>query len=661
MNNFNLRIDGSIAFLRIDQPESKVNVLNTETMKELAEVIGKLSEGAYPEVKALAITSSKDGIFIAGADIKEIQHIKSTEEAIEKAEQGKKILQRLADLDILTVAVINGACLGGGFELALACDCRVASFSDTVKIGLPEVKLGVIPGFGGTQRLPRLTGLTNALSLILAGKIVSAKSASRYGIVDKLFPDDKLITDTVEFINEILDGKTKPDKKKKKLLQVFLENTPLGRMLVFSQAKKNVLKQTKGFYPAPIEAIEVLKRTYGGNLKKGFRIESEAFGRLAITDVSKNLIKVFYLLEKFKKFPWTPEDIKPKAVKKCGIVGAGIMGGGIAQLVSYKDILTRVKDIDHDALATALKVAKKLFEGALKKRKLKKHDVEYKFGLISPTLTYDGFKNADIVIEAVVEDLSIKKKVFEEMDKNTSPETYLASNTSALPIKEMANATSRPEKVAGMHFFNPVHRMPLVEVIKAEKTSDETLAAVVNFSRKLGKTVIVVKDVPGFLINRILLAYLNEAGFLAEEGMKIDVIDKIACKFGMPMGPITLIDEVGIDVGYKVAKILEDSYGERMKVCSVLEKVKSKGLLGKKAKLGFYDHKGRRKPNKDIYEIIGNASGDIPGEEEALKRMIYVMVNEAARCLEEGVVDLPETIDIGMVMGTGFPPLGRGF
>ena len=664
MGTLNLKIENKIAILEIDAPDSKVNVLNTGTMQELAGILDGLKEKPGREVQALVITSLKDGIFIAGADIKEIENITSAEEARDKAEKGKAILKNLSGLEIVTVAAINGACLGGGLELALACKYRVASFSERVKIGLPEVKLGVIPGFGGTQRLPRLVGLSRALAMILAGQVISGENALRYKLVDRLFPEVNLVHDAIEFARGLVSGAERVSRKsKKKLFQSFLEDTPPGRAVLFGQARKNVLKKTKGFYPAPLKAIEVMKRTSGGVLSdRGFSLESEAFSTLAITEVSKNLIKVFYLLEEYKKLDWVGSGVKPKGVRKCGIIGAGVMGGGIAQLLSFNNIPTRLKDINYDALKIALKTAAKLFKYAVRKRKVKRAEADYKFGLISPTLTYKGLENSDLIIEAVVEDLKIKKSVFRELGAITSPKTVLATNTSSIPIIEIASAIDTPERVVGIHFFNPVHRMPLIEIIRSDKTSDEALATAIKLARKIGKIVIVVKDVTGFLINRILLSYLNEAGALVEEGMKIERVDRIALGFGMPMGPMELIDEIGIDVGYKVAKILEGAYGPRMKVSSALTKVKEKGLLGKKTKRGFYIHEGKKKkkPNPDIYKIIGCAAKRKASDEEALKRMIYSMVNEAARCLGEGVAERPDTIDIGMIMGTGFPPFRAG-
>ncbi len=660
MDPLNLRIEKDIAIIEFDQPDSKVNVLNTETMRGLDAMIDQLS--AKSEVKALLFVSKKDGVFIAGADIKEIENIKTAEEAVDKAEKGKEVLNKIERSGLVTVAVINGVCLGGGLELALACKYRVAGLGTKVRLGLPEVKLGIIPGFGGTQRLPRLVGLTRSLGMILSGDMVFGKDAMRYGLVDRLFPDIRLLEDAMIFTRGILQKTTRVKRKeKKKLSLAFLEDTPPGRNMVFSQARKNVLGKTKGFYPSPLKAIDVISRTYGRDMKSGSRIESEAFGELAVTEISKNLIKVFYLSEEYKKLPWVSPGIKPDAVNKCGILGAGVMGGGIAQLVSFNNIPSRLKDINYEALKSAMKTAKGLFDYAVKKRKMKEADAEFKMGLISPTTSYKGFENTDLVIEAVVEDINIKQKVFKELGKVVPAGTVLASNTSSLPIIDISRDTDHPERAVGLHFFNPVHRMPLVEVIRSGKSSERAIATTIAFARKIGKVVIVVKDVPGFLINRILLSYMNEAGFLFDEGMEMTKIDKIARDFGMPMGPVELIDEVGIDVGYKVAKILENSYGTRMKVATILEKVKHEGLLGKKAKAGFYLHKGKeRLPNPAVTAL---ARARWPGrisDETALKRMIYIMVNEAARCLEEKVADRPETVDIGMIMGAGFPPFRAG-
>ena len=652
---WSLSVTDQIGILELNCPDTEVNILTTEGLIELNEILKTLPD--RKDIKALLVTSAKKKFFIAGADIKEIQNISNQEDAFSKAEQGKQVFQLFENLKIPVVTVINGVCLGGGYELALATDYRIASFSDDVKIGLPEVKLGILPGFGGSIRLPRLLGLLRSLPMILTGRIASAREALRYGMVDRLFPESSLRDEAIQFAKEISSrGKRREVQNKKS--SWFLEQTPIGRYLVFNQARKSVLKETKGFYPAPLEILELIQKTYDRKDPAAFRLESEHFSKLGATEVSKNLIKLFFLSERYKKFPWTKLSGSLPKVERCGIVGAGVMGGGIAQLVSYRDIPVRVKDINEKALSGALKEARRIFDGALKRKKISHYARDYKMGLISVGLGNDGLRKTDIIVEAVVENLEIKQKVFKELSELTDPKTILASNTSSLSINKLADVSKAPERVIGLHFFNPVHRMPLVEVIPSSRTSEETLERTVRFSRELGKTVIVVKDTPGFLVNRLLLPYLNEAAYLVEEGVSPEKLDRVAENFGMPMGPVELVDQVGIDVGYKVAHNLYEAYGERMKVSSILEDVKQKGLLGKKSGRGFYLYQKKKKALNP--ELKFQVATKPVSESDILKRLIYIMINEAARCLDEKVVDQPGTVDIGMVMGTGFPPFRGG-
>ncbi len=652
--SWSLNVVNGIGNLVFDQPNSEVNVLTSDNMKALDEHLDLIV--ARTDLKALLISSPKNRIFIAGADIREIEGIVTRDDAIAKAEMGKAVFRKLEKLPYPTVCVINGACLGGGYELALSCRYRVASFSPFVKIGLPEVNLGILPGFGGSIRLPKLLGLMKALPLILAGSIVSADQALKNGMVDALFPESSLLENAFKFTQRVLDGKFHRIIKND-LMTWFLQNTPIGRSVVFGRAKKDVMEKTKGHYPAPFKIIQLLGRTYGKSGDRVYRLESEHFAELGITDVSKNLIKVFFLSEKYKKIRWTKAGISSDGIRKCGIVGAGVMGGGIAQLVSSRDILVRVKDINDKSLSHALKEAMSIYQKLLSKRKMKKHDVENKMDLISVGLTNDGLKNCGIIIEAVVEDLGIKQKVFAELSKIAGPEVILASNTSSLPVTKMAEACQYPERVVGLHFFNPVNRMPLVEVIRAEQSSDEAIEKTILFARRLGKTAVVVADRPGFLVNRLLLPYMNEAAYLLWEGFGCLELDAVVEKFGMPMGPVDLVDQVGIDVGYKVAHILEEAFGARMKVAPILVEAKEKGLLGKKSGKGFYIHSLRKAINPELRMGAGKRKMSI---DDALKRMIYVMINEAARCLEEKVIDSAATVDIAMIMGTGFPPFKGG-
>lgn len=653
LNAWQLTVNDGIGILMMDHPDSEVNVLTSVHLQQLDKQLDELK--TRTDLRALLFASAKKKIFIAGADINEIAKISSPEEAFNAAESGKAVFKKIEDLPFATICVINGACLGGGFELALSCWYRVASFSDSVKIGLPEVNLGILPGFGGSIRLPNLIGLLKSLPLILGGSILGAQAAFKQGLVDRLFYEQTLLQDAIDFSKQL--GGIHHPARKKNLQEKLLEDTSFGRDIVFKQARKDVLKKTKGFYPAPLEIIKLIQNTYGQKSAAAFKAESEAFSKLGATAVSKACIRVFFLSERYKKKAWTALKSIKSEVSKVGVIGAGVMGGGIAHLVSSRNIPVRVKDIDNKALGGALREAYGIFKGTLKRRKLKPHDMTRMMNLISTGLTYDGIRNVDVVIEAVVENLDIKKKVFKELASVVGKNVILASNTSSLPVTQMAAGCENPSRVVGLHFFNPVNRMPLVEVIRAEQTSEETLEKTIAFSRKLGKTVIVTADKPGFLVNRLLLPYLNEAALLMEEGISSETLDRIATEFGMPMGPVELVDQVGIDVGYKVAHILQDAFGERMKVASILESAHQKKLLGKKGGKGFYMYDGEKKyPNP---EIPFQAKSGI-SDETALKRMMYIMVNEAARCLEEKVIDSAETVDIGMIFGTGFPPFRGG-
>lgn len=662
--NIDYQVKNNIGIIAFDQKDSKVNVLNSEILKQFETILDEIRGDT--DLEALIIKSNKKDIFIAGADIKEIAGITEPKEGEAKSRAGQEILNKLADLPIPTVAVIDGVALGGGCELALACTYRVATFNEKVNIGLPEVNLGIIPGFAGTYRLPKLVGLSESLKLILAGKPIPNKKALRIGLVDRLFPQTGLENYVLKFVKEIKDSPKRKNKfnKKPKGLQAFLDQTALGRAIVFNQSAKNVKKLTKGFYPAPLKALEVVKKTFSLPRSKALTIEAETFSTLAATDISKNLVNIFYLSEKYKKLSITGcEDIKPEKINKCGVIGAGVMGGGIAQILSYKDITTRLKDINYDAIAKGFQAAHKVFQSAVKRRKLKKAEAQVKMAKITGTVDFSGFQNVDCVIEAVVENMDIKKQVFQEMSDVVPDNCILCTNTSALSVTEMANVTKDPTKVVGFHFFNPVHRMPLVEIIKTDMTSNETIITALGLAKRLSKTPIIVKDAPGFLVNRILLAYINEAGFIFEENGNVTLIDKLMTDFGMPMGPLTLADEVGLDVGTKVLHILHEGLGERFKPVSIFEKIdKEKKLLGKKSGKGFYIHTRNKKraPNPDINNYRGSSNNIKGTSEDYIDRMVFIMINEAARCLEDGIVDDPSAIDVGMIFGTGFPPFRGG-
>ncbi len=661
---FKLEItNNNIGILTFDLTGEKVNKFNTPVMKELDEVVDGLS--AREDLACLLIISGKNNIFIAGADIKEIETITDPEEGYHVSRTGQDIFNKIARLPFPTIAVINGACMGGGTEMALACTYRLASDHPKTKIALPEVNIGVFPGWGGTQRLPALIGLQRSLDIILTGRNLDARRALRSGIIDKIIPKEMIHETALQFARDVMAGKNVLARSKriqKGLFPLVLEKNPLGRALVFRMAKKAVLDKTKGHYPAPLTALKVIKKTWGKSLKKGLEIEARHFGNIIGSPISKNLIKIFFWTEAVKKQTGVSDtDVQIKAVNYAATLGAGVMGGGIAQLFSSRQIPVRVKDINTDAVAKAYEQAAQVLKGKLKRRRISKLEFGQILSRISGTVDYSGFNKADFIVEAIVEDLEIKKKVFAELENHIRQDTIVVSNTSSLLVNEMATAFTNPERFAGMHFFNPVHMMPLVEVIRGDKTNDETIATTFNLAKTLGKTPVLVNDGPGFLVNRLLVPYMVEAVSLLQQGISINRIDRTIERFGMPMGPIELFDEVGLDVAYKVAKILSASMGDRMADSPILEKMISDGKLGKKSGAGFYRYQGKKKTSDpDIDQYLETTEKIDITDEQLTQRMIYPMINEAARCLDEKIVTHAHDVDLAMIYGTGFAPFRGG-
>ncbi len=652
-----------IGILYFDLPGEKINKFSTSVMEELSGWIDELKK--RNDLKALLLMSKKPGIFIAGADVKEIEQITDEQTGYEVGRKGQEIFTRFEQLPFKKIAVIDGACMGGGTELSLCCDFRLASDHPKTKIALPEVTLGILPGWGGTQRLPRLVGLQNALDVILSGRNLRPRQAYRYALVDKIIPAEWALEKSIEFAREVLAGKTRrylERRKPKGAVNWLLEKTPAGRNIIFSQAKKNVLAKTGGHYPAPLTALETVQKTYGMPLQKGLEIEARALGKLIVTDISKNLIRIFFWTEEIKKENGLADaKIKGRDVRKAAVLGAGVMGGGIAQLFASKEIPVRVKDIDYKFVAKAYQQAASVLGLLVKKRRISKLEFQQIMNRITGTVDYSGFASLDLVVEAIVEDLKIKKAVLKELEGQVTPETIIATNTSSLRVNEMSRPLKVKDRFVGMHFFNPVHRMPLVEVVRGKHTSDEAVATVFNLSKKLGKTPILVNDGPGFLVNRLLLPYMVEAISLLEQGNTIQAIDKAMKRFGMPMGPIELFDEVGIDVAYKVAKILQQTMGDRMAESDILPRLVEAKRLGKKTAVGFYKYDGKKKVyDAEIDSFITIKNPVKLDEDELVKRMVYPMVNEAARCLDEGIVMRPRDVDVGMIFGTGFAPFRGG-
>lgn len=656
---------GEVALIEWDHIGEKVNKLSTPIMMRLQEILTDLRKSSY---KAVVIISRKPKIFIAGADIEEIKNMKSREDFRFAVESGHKIMNMIEDLPIPVIAAIDGACVGGGCELAMACDYRIASEDKATKIGLPEVNLGIIPGFGGCVRMPRLIGVVNALDIILQGKTVPAVKALKIGLVDQVVHPSILEAQALGLAADVIKkgGKKRMKKFSGKGLADSIQNS-VALPYVFYKAKATVMEKSHGHYPAPLEAIDVIKKSHGKSREKALAIEADGFCNVAGGPVSKNLVSLYFMMENVKKRTGVADpNVKPKEVKHMAILGAGTMGGGIAYQGADKGIHVRMKDINNEALGKGLAHARKIWDKAMKRKRVTKYEVADKMAHISAGTDYSGFKSMDVVIEAIVENMEIKKKVIAETYNQCKPDVIIATNTSSLSVTEMAEADPRPENFVGMHFFNPVDKMPLVEVIRGPKTSDEATATIFELSKKMGKTPIVVKDGVGFLVNRLLIPYLIEAAFFLQEGMEIQKVDDVFVKkFGMPMGPFHLMDEVGIDVCVKVSKIFKKALGERLQMPDTLMKLEQSDRMGKKNFKGFYKYSSDGKKGEADATVYAELGLPTPtntiSDEDLIGRAMFNMVNEAALVLlEEHIVETPEDVDLGMIMGTGFPPFRGG-
>ncbi len=640
---------GGLFWIRLDDPARPVNVLSAGAMEALDAVLATAAADA--SIRGVVVTSGKPGVFLAGADIRLFETLRTESEGAELARRGQGIFRRLADMKVPTVALVSGACLGGGLELALCCDWRVAADTPKTRLGLPEVQLGVIPGLGGTQRLPRRVGLPAALDLILTGRTLTARKAEKTGLVDEACPPEILAGRAGAWIGK---GKRPPGAARGGLVTF----TPLFRIPV-AIARKQARKKTGGHYPAPDAALDAVAAGLAGGIDSGLAREAELFGRLAVTGVSRNLVRIFFLKERFSK---APDGARAeKSFRKTGIVGAGVMGGGIAHLAASRGMRVRLKDIAPEPLAKALSVVrdidKRLWKGSPEDR-LRARQTRDR---ILPTLDDTGLADADVVIEAVVENLSLKQRVFADLEQRAGEQTILATNTSSLPITRITEKMKDPSRAVGIHFFNPVHKMPLVEVIPGEKTSPRTVKDAVSYVLALGKVPVVVADRPGFLVNRILLPYVIEAVRCWADGAETEQVDAALRRFGMPMGPLELADTVGIDVGIKVAHILEEAFGARMKVPAVMDEMEKRKWLGAKTGTGFYVYKESRKGEANA-SLPALRSGPlrIPEDNEIADRCVLTMVNEAARCLDEKIVGSADELDLAMVFGTGFAPFTGG-
>jgi 3-hydroxyacyl-CoA dehydrogenase/enoyl-CoA hydratase/3-hydroxybutyryl-CoA epimerase len=652
-----------IAHVVMDHPGRKLNVLDRASIADLAAALDALEADAALE--GVVLRSGKSGSFIAGADVEAIGAITQREDVLELIRAAHVVFGRLAAFRCPTVAAIDGVCLGGGTELTLACDSRIATDEPRTQIGLPEVLLGIYPGFGGSLRLPRLVGLTAALDLMLTGRAVDGRRAEKMGLIARMVPAAWLIERAHERIAQLA---ARPAKRRRDRYRPrgagewFLNRTAIGQAIVLTQARSMTRARTGGHYPAPIALLDVLGHTLGRPLERGLEIEASRVADLVVGPVCKNLVRIFHLSEQAKKDPVTDPALKAAPVRNLMLIGSGVMGGGIAELASRNGIEVRMRDLKPEALTHALQVAHALIVDRNRKRRAPPREHDAQMARIQPTLDVSGAGRADFAMEAVVEDLEIKRRVFAELEVRIRPDAVLATNTSSLSVDALAQGLAHPERLCGFHFFNPVHRMPLVEIVRGAKTSDGTLLTAVALARRLGKTPVVVADAPGFVVNRVLMPYLSEAMVLFEEGYRITDIDAAMRRFGMPMGPFEVLDEVGLDVALKVSGVLGAAFPERRPSSTVLERMVAAKRLGRKAGVGFYRHRGgKRTADGAVPRLLGIKRPRRPAALDALaERMVLAMINEGALCLEQRVVPDAGSVDLALILGAGFPPFRGG-
>lgn len=656
-----MEIEDGVAIIRLDQPGKPVNVISRELMEEMGEVLGRL-EGREGGTRAAVIVSAKPGVWIAGADIEEFTRIETAEEGERMSLAGHELLGRLENLEIPVVAAIHGAALGGGLEVALACDYRMASDSPRTKLGLPEVQLGIIPGAGGTQRLPRLVGLRAALDLILTARNLDGKRAQRLGLVDEVVPAPILLAQAKRAALELADGKREPRAGRLRGSPQRVENLPGMRGLIFRKARQGVLSKTHGLYPAPLRALDVVEEGIDRTLAEGLALEARAFGELSVTPESRSLVHVFFAKTGAENHPGFPEGTRAHPVERVAVVGAGFMGAGIAAASAEAGIGVRLKDVTPEAVAKGLRTARDILVKRARRRKRPRFEVTRLTDRVEPTFEYTGFGGVDLVVEAVFEDMELKHRVLREIEAAIADDAVLGSNTSTIPITRLAEAVARPQNLLGLHFFSPVEKMPLLEIIVTDRTAPEVVATGHAYGKRLGKTPIVVNDAPGFYANRILTPYMAEAALLLEEGVPMEEIDRAMTEWGYPVGPITLYDEVGLDVASKAGKIMAAAFADRMTPSTVIDRVAEDGRMGRKNGRGFYLYEdGERKgPDESVYALIGRPARRKVPREEIQERLALVMVNEAVRTLEEGVLRSARDGDVGAIMGIGFPPFRGG-
>ncbi len=661
------RREDGVAVVRIDVPGEPVNTLRGSFVGEFHRVFDTLEHD--PHVDAVVFASGKKGSFIAGADIALFDQFRSAEDGVRLSRLGQEAMSRIAGFRKPVVAAIDGACLGGGLELALACHARIATDSPETALGLPEVQLGVLPGSGGTQRLPRLVGVSAALDMMLTGRRVRARRARRMGLVDDVVRASILI-DVAAAAARSRVGQAEEQKRLSEMLsdrevlaEFALAGNPVGRALLFDQAHRRMMRKSRGNYPAPKRILQVVRLGLEDGFDAGLTAEARAFGELAASSESQHLRSLFFATTDLKKDSGSDEPVRPRPVRKVGVLGAGLMGAGVAHVTATKAKLpVRMKDRDADGVLSGLRYVRGLLDGDVKRRRRTASEAHTLMLQVSATTDFRGFADADVVVEAVFEDLALKQNMLREVERVGRDDVIFASNTSSIPIAHIAEASAHPETVVGMHYFSPVHKMPLLEVVATRDTAPWVVTTCVALGKKQGKHVIVVRDGAGFYTTRILIPFLNEAAHILSEGVSIEVIDGALVDFGFPVGPIKLIDEVGIDVGAKIGGVMKEALGDRAEPPAVLEKLIEDQRFGRKNKRGFYLYGGKKKGvDSSVYDALGIRLEKNPPEGRTVAwRCALAMVNEAARCFEEGILRSARDGDVGAVFGLGFPPFLGG-
>jgi 3-hydroxyacyl-CoA dehydrogenase/enoyl-CoA hydratase/3-hydroxybutyryl-CoA epimerase len=654
-----MEVEDGVALIWLDQRGKPVNVLSRAMVAELARAIRRLEAG---DARAAVILSAKPGVWIAGADIEELEEIRTAADGERLSRTAHELLGRLERLAIPVVAAIDGAALGGGLEVALACTYRIASDSAKTKLGLPEVQLGLLPGAGGTQRLPRLVGLRAALDLMLTGKQLDARRARRIGLVDEVVPGAALARIARQIALDLAAGRKEPRAGRPRGSPQWVENVLGMRALIMRQARAGVLGKTHGLYPAPLRILDVVARGLDRPVEDGFEIEAEAFGALSVTPEARALTHVFLATTAARNDPGLPAGASAREVERVAVVGAGFMGAGIAVVAAESGLRVRLKDVSAEAVGKGLRTATRTLVERAERRRRPQHEITALTDRVEPATEYTGFATVELVVEAVFEDVALKHRIIGEIEAAAAPDAIVASNTSTIPIATLAAAATRPENVIGLHFFSPVEKMPLLEIIVTPTTAPDTTATSHRWAKRIGKTPIVVNDAPGFYVNRILGPYMNEAALLLEEGVPMEEVDAAMVAWGFPVGPITLFDEVGLDVAGKSGKILQEAFGDRMLPNAVIAKLLDDGRLGRKNGKGFYRYEGGKKggPDDSVYALIGAGRRRSMPRAEIQERLALGMINEAVRALEDGVLRSERDGDVGAVMGFGFPPFRGG-